>query len=802
MRSLSLTLLWILALAPSRAAADAALAFKTKVEPMLQAHCFKCHGPEKQKGKVNLAAARTLADFTAQPEMWFRALEQIESGSMPPEDEKQPTAAERTRLVEWVRGEYSQALLAKQRAEGRAKFRRLTRNEYANTIEDIFGVRPEVAKRLTSDGVVAGYDKVSAALPLSAEGALGYLKMAEDLQKHVLKLLPTSPQHGEAPKRNIVRAAAMESGESKGHTLSLTDGWWVSFNTDTSSGRLNYHGARIPGPHKVRLSLYAYQTDAPLPFGIYTGSTASFPQQIQLMRVLEAPPGQPTIIEIEMPEWQLRGGMRLIPFGLGVPVPKNTQASDCKKPGLAVQWVEFTEPAPPIAADPFLTADFPPAFADELRKSERVLISDKKDAPYVSRTIQREEFQNAMRATFTRIAPRLFRRAVQPGEIAPYVDAIMRQADTGTSAHEAFFSQVTELLLAPEFLTRPEAPGPLDDFALASRLSYFLWNSTPDEALLALASQGQLRDPRILREQTERLLNDAKSARFVNDFADQWLGLRAIADTSPDGKLYPDYDELIRFSSVGETQGFLREMLEKNLGVTHLVAAPWTLLNEPLAKHYGLPTVAGIALQKVNLPAGSPYGGVWTHSAVMKVTANGTSTSPVKRGVWFAERLLGLHIPPPPPDITPIEPDIRGAKTLREQLELHRNSAACAACHAKFDGYGFALESFDVAGAYRAHYRAPDDQKWQPGLPVDPSGKTPGGADFKDIPGLRQHIVKNPLALAHGLAVHLVTYATGTPVTGLDQPAIAALATSTAKASHGFRSLVHAVVQSELFRSK
>jgi hypothetical protein len=225
--------------------------------------------------------------------------------------------------------------------------------------------------------------------------------------------------------------------------------------------------------------------------------------------------------------------------------------------------------------------------------------------------------------------------------------------------------------------------------------------------------------------------------------------------------------------------------------------------------------MTGKELRQVSLPAGSPFGGLWTQPAVLKVTANGTNTSPVKRGVWVAERLLGTPIPPPPPNINPIEPDVRGAKTLREQLALHRGTGSCAACHAKFDPYGFALESFDVAGSYRKNYREVDaevmalpwqkrqgKQTWRDGLPVDSSGATPDGRPFASVAELRTMLAANPAALAHGLARHLVTYATGAPATGIDQRAVDGIVAEGAKSDYGVRAIVHAVVQSELFQSK
>ncbi|MFM8704161.1 MAG: DUF1592 domain-containing protein, partial [Planctomycetia bacterium] len=259
----------------------------------------------------------------------------------------------------------------------------------------------------------------------------------------------------------------------------------------------------------------------------------------------------------------------------------------------------------------------------------------------------------------------------------------------------------------------------LSDFALASRLSYFLWNSGPDEQLLELARKNKLHDSVILREQTDRMLADPKAKRFYKDFAAQWLKLSAISDTTPDPKLFPEYhlpeNDLLKWSSVAETEGFLKLLADQNAGVKELVDSRRVLANAVLARHYGLTGVDGGDLRELKLPDDSPFGGLWTQPAVMKVTANGTNTSPVKRGVFVAERLRGVHIPPPPPNIEPIATDTSSATSLKEKLALHSGNGSCAACHAKFDGYGFALESFDPAGMFREFYRttAPDPIAWK-----------------------------------------------------------------------------------------
>lgn len=798
-------------LAAAAPADVAASTYKERVQPILESYCIDCHGVGKQKAKLDLARQRNADDLAAESDLWYRLLGQIESGKMPPKEEEQPKPEERHALTGWVRGEFTQMMLAKQREEGRSKLRRLTRTEYANTVQDLFGMRPVVDTYLPADSLVDGYDKVSSALPLSAEGALGYIKLADEELKWAMRPLKAD---AETEAARTIRAEAVESGESPGQNTVLPNGFIVSYNTDNNSGRVEYPGAKTAGPHKVRMSVFGYQTNKPLPFGLYVGKTWTFPQEIDLVEIFEAPPGKPTVIETEL---YLREGanMRVIPLGLGVPVPKNSLAKNWSGPGLALQWVETeSAPTPPPAAR-FLTADFSAALATDLRGHKENTLN-KRELQIGQEMLSREVVREFMEKSFRRIGTRLFRRDLTEAEVEGYTNAMMKQIDDGkTPVEKAFLSQIHDMMTAPDFLCVLEKPGPLNDFALASRLSYFLWNSTPDEKLMAVARDGRLHEAKVLWEQTERLLNDPRSGRFVIDFTDQWLNLRAIADTSPDSQLYPTYEELLRFSSVRETRGYFRTLVAENLSVRRLVSSPWAWLNQPLAAHYGVPGVTGLQMRRVDLPDGSPYGGVWTQSSIMKVTANGTNTSPVKRGVWVSERLLGIHIPPPPPNVNPVQPDIRGAKTLRQQLAMHSADASCAACHTRFDPYGFALESFDVTGGFRTKFRElnpevaklrPDQRQgrapWRDGLKVDCAGQTPDGMAFRNVGDLRKLLASNPRQLALGLTRHLITYATGTPPTGVDEPAIEAIVQKTAADDYPVRSLIHALVQSEVFRNK
>ena len=787
---------------------DAAAAFQNRVLPVLTAHCADCHSGDQPTANLNLAGPRSLEQLRNQSHHWFKVLERVEAGTMPPADADPLKPADKQTLVSWIRGDLTTVLIEQQRKEGRSKFRRLSRNEYANTVQDIFGIRPPVVKLMPGDGRVDGYDKVSAALPFSPASTEGHLNIAEDMVDRMF----THPQTKEK-----YRLWAKESGQSKGHLLELADGWYVSFNSDANSGQLikeapdgkrnRFPGPRKPGLHRLRMQVYGHQTDKPLPVGIYVGHIWAYPQILKLLNVVDVPPGKPSIVETIVylrtgrdSDGPSDDGIRLIPLGLGVPVPKNTLASvrGKGKPGLAIQWVDVEELEGALPGQDLLFTDIPEETQNAFKYCKTLKTSK----------LPREDVENVMRKTFARIGTRLFRRDLSEAELADIVRNYMAAVDGDVLLKDAFVTEVAALMTAPDFLCVLEEPGKLSEFALASRLAFFLWNSTPDEELLDVARQGQLTDSKVLQAQTERLLNDPKSNRFVNDFLDQWLGLWGIDNTTPDKDLYPEYDDELKISSTLETQATFRRMLDKNLSVRDFVSPDWTMVNARLASVYGIPAVEGFRIREVKLPSDSPFGGIWTQAATMKVTANGTLTSPVKRGVWVSDRLLGITIPPPPPNVEPVDPDTRGAKTLREQLALHSQLGSCKACHARFDPYGFALESFDVTGNFRTNYRIVNTEKgngskkWQDGLPVDCSGTTPDGKPFTSIQELRQLLAQKPDQLARGVTRHLLTYATGEPATPIDQPAIEAIVKDAAKDQYGLRSLVHGVIQSELFRTK
>jgi hypothetical protein len=412
---------------------------------------------------------------------------------------------------------------------------------------------------------------------------------------------------------------------------------------------------------------------------------------------------------------------------------------------------------------------------------------------------------------------RAYRRPVEEAHVQRFLALFKDQFGKGFGFAKSMLSTYTAVLASPGFIYIAEQPGRLDDYALASRLSFFLWNSEPDETLRIRAARGELRQPEVLRAETERLLNDPKSARFVEAFTDYWLDLRKVDDNSPSTTLYNDYelDDPLKLAAMAETQLFVAELLRQDAPARNIVDSDFTFLNERLANHYGIPGVRGTKLRKVKLPKDSMRGGLMTQASVLKVTANGTTTSPVLRGYWITERIMGYQIPPPPP-VPAVEPDIRGAVTLRQQLEKHRTDASCASCHSKMDPPGFALESFDVMGGWRDRYRAVNESvspergvgmngqafAFHYALPVDSAGELPDGRAFKDIREFKRLLLQDEVLLARNLAKQLTTYATGSSVRFSDRERIEEIVQAASASQYGVRSIVHGIVQSDLFRFK
>ena len=409
-----------------------------------------------------------------------------------------------------------------------------------------------------------------------------------------------------------------------------------------------------------------------------------------------------------------------------------------------------------------------------------------------------------------RFLPRAFRRPV-PAEVRrDYVAMVEERLKAGDCFETAMRRAYRAALCSPDFLYHVEATASgtesaggmqaarVDDHALAARLSYFFLNSMPDDRLTELATNGTLKQPQVLKSEVERLLRAPAAQRFRDDFLGQWLKLRKIAANDPDPKLYGGFRIVLQDAMVAETRAYFQELLDKDLGASYLVKSNFAMLNDRLAAHYGIAGVSGCEMRRVELPKESPRGPFLTQAAILKITANGTTTSPVVRGAFVMDRLLGLPPEPPPANVPAVEPDVRGATTIREQLARHRDNASCASCHAKIDPPGFALESFDVIGGQREKYRTITDVK----PPVDPSGFLWDGRPFKNIQEFQAMVAADSEQLLRNMAERFAVYSIGRGLLFSDRDAIASIVAKTQTKGGGLRTLIHELVQSDLFQMR
>lgn len=783
--------------------------FDDRIRPLLAKYCVDCHGVETHEKDLRLDQIPPQFEG-ASSARWRLILERVELGQMPPEDAPRPSAEEVRTLSSWIRGGLRGAELARRAKEGRVAMRRLNRTEYQNTVRDLLGVDADLSKVLPDDTTAGGFDNSSESLHVSSFLLARYLEAAD----HVLDLaIASGPRPPTINRRFSIKdeRTVKPTGSVYRH---VDDGVaifssWVSANIQVT---LWQFGSRQRGQYRFRISGYAFQTDKPVMFHVLAGPLNAAAQQ-DLVDYFTVPPGEPTAVEF-VQRLEPQQTIRIVTDGLGVtpPTVEKVGADKYEGPGLVVQWVEVEGP---------LLESWPPPSHRRLLgdlKQERVSAKDNTGRMEV---VSEQPLIDAERI-LRDFARRAFRRTVSDSEIQPFVARVRTKLEEGHSFEQALRVGLKAVLVSPHFLFLREriedgptkdTPAVLDEFSLASRLSYFLWSSMPDEELLALAEKGKLQQPDALRTQVERMLRDPKASAFTENFASQWLSLRSIDATMPDQMLYPDFDDILKVSMVKEVLLFFDEVLKNDLSVTNFVSSDFTIINERLARHYGIPGVdSGLAFRKVVLPPESHRGGVLTMAAVLKVTANGTTTSPILRGAWVLDRILGTPPPKPIVDVEAVEPDIRGATTIREQLARHRQNAACASCHVQIDPPGFALESFDVIGGWRERYRSIGSgepvtmngrrMRYLHGPPVDAADVLPDGRRFANIDEFKRLLLADKDQLARALARKLLTYGTGAEPAEADQEDVDEIVSRVREQNYGLRSLVHEVVQSKTFRQK
>ncbi|HSI36138.1 MAG TPA: DUF1592 domain-containing protein, partial [Tepidisphaeraceae bacterium] len=743
-----------------------------------KAHCYACHDADVQKGGLDLTALSADLSTPDAVRRWTTIYDRLESGEMPPKDKPRPAPADAKAALDWAGNELRAAGGRRQQSVGRAFVRRLSRVEYENTVRDLLGIDVDLKELLPEDSSAHGFDNQDASLAVSPVLVERYLEAAD-------AALDAAIVHGPKPPSTTNRYSYLKEGgqvavavKSNKYVIPLADAM-VFMTANHPPKILGQFRAPVAGRYRFKVSCYTYdnKVNRPLSMLVYAGSQSPKEGKNWLSGAFDVPT-EPGVIEFEE-RLDKKDTIRLVAHNLVKQYNKG--AADFKGPGLAVQWVEVEGP---------IVDQWPPAGHTRLLGNADLERGTPADAERIVR-----EF-----------LPRAFRRPTAPADAEPYVALIAARLKAGAPFEQALKVGLKAVMCSPHFLYLKTAPGELDDHALATRLSYFLWNSMPDDALTAAATAGKLRDPAELRRQVDRMIAGPKAARFTRHFTDQWLNLKDIDATTPDPKLYPEFDDLLQTSMLGETRAFFDEVLKNDLGVDAFVRSDFAILNARLAEHYDVPGVTGQKLRKVQLPPGSVRGGVMTQAAILKVTANGTNTSPVPRGVFVLDRILGRPAPPPPQNVPAVEPDIRGATTIREQLSRHREPAACGACHVKIDPPGYALESFDVIGGYRENYRAlavgfKGRVKGKDGHPtaytvgpkVTPADTLADGRAFADVNQFKDLLLADKDAIARAMAEKLLVYGTGHGLEFADRSAVKQIVENVKPKAYGFKSLIHEV---------
>ena len=785
-------------------------AFEAEVAPLIQDHCLACHNGTILAPLDLAGLGYDLAD-PATFGAWARVYERLDTGEMPPAGALVPDPDELATALALMKESLLEANLAARNGQ-RAPLRRLTRLEYAYTIQDLLGLDEaqgmDLIQNLPAEADTGGFDTVASKQGISALHVRSYLETADRALDAALALGPRPNttrrdiQYARSPYMNFMHTAKILGG---GITKRVDDRVVVFYDVgSTYMLHTEAEGYAVPYPGRYRVTMDAkpYQADTPVVLtlyqGIKQGVVASLDDLIGAFDLLDDSartvevttfmrPGDllaPSVAELDRPPGDY----------VNYFAPDKTVAN-YQGEGVAIKSLTVEGP---------LIDEWPP------EGTRRLLPGlDIDETGRIRATKSPEEHVLDIVQAF---GTRAFRRPLGEGEAEAYAALAQPSLDVGAPLIDAVRVPLRAILSAPPFLYQTASAGPLDDFALAARLSYFLWRSMPDDELFELAHLGKLTDADVLATQVDRMLDDHRSERFVKDFAGQAYRLYEMNATTPDAGLYPEYDDRLGKAMTAETELFLGELVDANRSLGGLVDADFTYVNRRLAEHYGIPGIKGQHMRRVELPADSPRGGLLSHASIHKITANGTVTSPVPRGNFVLANLLGRPAPPPPPGIEGLEPDIRGTTTVREQLTAHRANAVCNSCHQSIDPPGFALESFDPIGGFRSNYRTSrgemkfgDYQVPRPygkGPVVDPSGVTPRGDAFAGFEEYQAILLDKELdGIARHFAAQLITLATGAEVEFADRDEVERIVASVADRGYPVRSIIHEVVQSDLFRS-
>lgn len=775
--------------------------YQKQVGPFFNTYCARCHNEKVQKGKFRLDTLSR--DFGAQAvaQRWGEIVFRINSGEMPPKKEPQPKAEELGAVVEWITARIKEGEAVRMAKRGPIAHYRLSREEYGYTIQDLLGVHYDVnlPGAFNEDPRWHGFERIGSMLSLSPSHVDRYFKAAETVLEQAF---PAQP----------LKAAKGKNGANDGKEKWLADRGvkgpvrWLFW----PAARRHVLNIAQPGTYRLRVQLSGMRTlDGKAPH------LSLWHQQLKrsvLDADIVAPEDRPKILEFELP--LSPGGYDLVNE---VP-PTFSEVGNHTLNILNLAGNVFTR----TKDMRYLNPTGYMLFDDAGNAIYATLIVDwiEWDGPHVSAADQRKRDgflpanldakpadPNDVREAIKRFATRAWRRPASDAEVARYLKIVESELKAGESLRSAYRSAQVGVLTSKNFYyleegSPTERRDKLTDWELASRLSYFLWSSMPDDQLFAAAQAGQLTTPQGLKGQLERMMRDPKIARFTDSFPRQWLQLHRVGMFPPDPNLYPEFDKWLERSMVLESTHFFGEIFSKNLPLREFLVSNWTMVNPRLAQFYGLAPVDTSAFQRVSLKPGDHRGGLLTQASLLMLTSDGTRHRPVHRGVLVSEAIFGKTPPPPPPNVEPLAPtpNNKPKATIRSQLEAHATHATCASCHRKIDPLGFAFDSYDAIGQWRTEERVGGGTGKNP--PVDASGVLPDGRAFKTTQQFQKLLLDDQDRFAEAFVEQLATYALRRVMTIDDAQNIRAIAAASKKQDYRLRNVIENLVSSELFRKR
>jgi mono/diheme cytochrome c family protein len=789
--------------AASMAFADGAAGLDARVKGFIEAHCMSCHDEESQKGDFRIDALSSKVGFEDTPQ-WLEVMERISAGEMPPKKaKKRPTAEESADVVAWISARMKEGEAARMAARGRVSYNRLTRGEYVNTVQDLIGVHFDATDpgAFLEDPEWHGFERIGSVLTLSPSNVEKYLAAAEIVLTEAYP--KQKPALLDSKKPAFEERQIEESHRDRLRALGQLD----KVRYEMWPGDIfRYSAPQTPLPeagiYEITYKLSGLKPEKGRAPRLFVYETKL--DRVLFEQDIVAPEDQPVTVTFRA---HLPKGRPNIEVINDVPGPSNTPPSGRHGNKPFISTKEERMPWQMKLTDEQGRPRYPFLIIDSI-SFKGPLITDEEQRRRDEYLPREEGNMDQARTSLGALARRAFRRPLRDGELDGYVEIVKSELAAGEKFFDAVKTGMLAILCSKSFIFMAEGDedvnrSTLNDWEIASRLSYLLWSTMPDDELFGLAENGKLRDKAELARQVQRMLADPRSERFTESFATQWLKLRKVGMFPPDKKIYPEYDKSLEKSMIGESTAYFREVLNENLTLREFLNSDWSMLNSRLARFYGLPD-AGLSreeFQKVSLPADSRRGGLLTQAAILSLTSDGTRHRPVHRGKWVSEAIFGKSPPPPPANVDPIDTSpVKAAKpTLRMKLEAHIHDARCAGCHSKIDPLGLAFENYDAIGRWRTEeaVEGPGDNP-----PVNACGKLPDGRAYNSPEEFKQLLLEDIDTFNAAFVEKLATYGLRRSTSFGDREALAAIAKTSRDHDYRLRDLVEAFVLSDLFQTR